>query len=62
MSDEVQSNEVQISFRVPFELKMRFEQAVVNRSYRQGRKATATAVLIEQVEAFIREEEKLRAP
>jgi hypothetical protein len=53
-------DQVQISFRVPYELKMQFEQAVLYRSLRERRKVTATAALIEQVQAFIDYEEKQR--
>ncbi|GAY17627.1 hypothetical protein [Mycobacterium sp. shizuoka-1] len=53
-------SEVQISFRAPFELKVAFEQALLYRSIREGRKIAANKVLIEQVEAFIEREEKLR--
>lgn len=53
-------DQVQISFRVPYDLKMRFEQAVLYRSLRERRKITATAALIEQVQAFIDHEEKQR--
>lgn len=56
----VGDDQVQISFRVPYELKMRFEQAVLYRSVRERRKVTATAALIEQVEAFIEHEERQR--
>jgi len=55
-------DQVQISFRVPYELKMQFEQAVLYRSLRVRRKVTATAALIEQVQAFIDYEEKQRSP
>ncbi len=53
-------SDVQISFRAPFELKMRFEQAVLYRSVRENRRVPATKVLIEKVEEFIAEEERLR--
>lgn len=53
--------DVQISFRAPFELKMRFEQAVLYRSLRESRRVPATKILIEKVEEFITEEERLRS-
>lgn len=53
--------DVQISFRAPFELKMRFEQAVLYRSLRESRRVPATKILIEKVEEFIAEEERLRS-
>jgi len=54
------SKDNQISFRVDPDLKRKFELALVFRSVRQERKATAISVLTEKIEEFIREENKLR--
>lgn len=50
----------QISFRVDPDLKRQFELALVYRSVRQKRKATAVGVLTQKIEEFIAEEEKAR--
>lgn len=54
------AGDVQISFRASFDLKMRFEQALLFRSAREGRRIYANHVLVEKIEEFIAEEEKLR--
>jgi hypothetical protein len=54
------SKDNQISFRVDPDLKRNFELALVFRSVRQQRKATAVSVLTEKIEEFIQEENKLR--
>ena len=46
----------QISFRVDPDLKRQFELALVYRSVREKRKATAVGVLTQKVEEFIAEE------
>ena len=54
------ANDNQISFRVDPDLKREFELALVYRSLRQKRKATAVGVLTEKIHEFIAEESKAR--
>ena len=54
------SKDNQISFRVDPDLKRQFELALVYRSVRQERKATAVEVMTEKMREFIQEENKLR--
>lgn len=54
------TSDTQISFRTAQEVKRNFEMALVLRSFRTKKKATATEVLNELVEGFIAQEEELR--
>ncbi len=54
------SKDNQISFRVEPELKLDFELALVYRSARTKKKATAVAVMTEMINQFVAEETKLR--
>jgi hypothetical protein len=61
MAEDKRKNLAQINFRADPELKKKFEDAVYANEIRTGRRRlTSNQVLIELVEAFIAQEEKLK--